>query len=323
LVNFAEISFRMKKKRILIFILLIIVISICLVPFNKQVAIKINASYLNCYQQLLTLQNWKKWQPEISRYFIKDSSQYKMSNTLQGIKLAIPGEYFLVKQKDSYNLLVKKTANKSYLNYSYSIIPNSSGSATIVIVTFKTNIIKYLVPAWEENELKETSIFDFKRYMEDVKLYYGFNIKPVFATEKKYIVKSKTIAAGQIYAEAAESQKQLNNYILLKHLKQVAPMIMQYIPKSGDSLQMLVGVPVNKAIPAGNGFLYMYMPPTKILTGDFKGRYRDKQKIYTAIGSYLQDKFLHPKIAPFEVFENKLPTGADDVVNFRLTYPIF
>ena len=99
-------------------------------------------------------------------------------------------------------------------------------------------------------------------------------------------------------------------------------MITQCIPKSGDSLQMLVGIPVNKAIPAGNGFLYMYMPPTRVLIADFKGKYREKKKVYTAMAKYVQDKFVTTKIAPFEVFTNKLPATADDVVEFRLTYPI-
>jgi len=312
----------MKKKRTLILLLFITAVAVGLIPFNKQVAIKINASYFNCYQQFITLQNWKKWQPEICHSFKKDSSSYSMSNTSQGIKLSIPGEYFLVKQRGSDNLLVKKVKDKNDFNYSYTIIPGSLGLATTIIVTFKTNVINYLIPAFEEHELKETSILDFKNYMEDVKQYYGFDIKPGFATEKKIIVKSKTVAAAQIYAEAAESQKLLNNYILLKHLKQVAPMITQCIPKSGDSLQMLVGIPVNKAIPAGNGFLYMYMPPTRVLIADFKGKYREKKKVYTAMAKYVQDKFVTTKIAPFEVFTNKLPATADDVVEFRLTYPI-
>ena len=310
------------KKKILILLLFIAVIVACLIPFSKPVAVKINASYFNCYQQLFTLQNWKNWQPGISSSFKKDSSLYQVNDVSQGFKLVTPGEYFLVKKFGTDNLLVKRVWENNDFNYALTIIPNTLGLTTTIIVTIKTNALGYLIPALENRELNKTSIFDFKHYMEDVKRYYGFNLKTGFATEKKFMVKSKIIATGQMYTEAAESQKQLNNYILLKHLKQVAPMITQYIPKSGDSLQMLVGIPVNQPIPAGNGFLYMYMPPTRVLIADFKGKYRDRKKVYTAMAKYVQDKFITTKNAPFEVFTNKLPATADDVVEFRLTYPI-
>jgi hypothetical protein len=84
-----------------------------------------------------------------------------------------------------------------------------------------------------------------------------------------------------------------------------------------------MGIPVNRQIPVTNNFLYMYIPSTPVLTADFKGKYNDRKKIYTAMNDYLQDKYLHPKIAPFEEFKSGFPTGENDITDFRLTYAIF
>ena len=309
------------KKAGLIIASAVIVIIICLVPFNRRKAVYVNASYFNCYRQLITVQNWKNWLPELNKVYNRDSLRYKLSQSPQGIKVSIPGTYFLIKQEGSTILHIKKVSGTREDNYSYTIIPSSSVLSTAVIVTFKTNIFKSIIPA--QDGLEKTSVNDFKKFMESVKLYYGFSIEKDFMNARKIIVKRKTISAGQIYSEAAEMQKQLVSYIGLKHLTKAGSVMVQYNPKNGDSLQMLVGIPVDRQIVADNGFLYMYIPATRALTADFKGKYPDKRKIYNAMGSYLEDKYLHAKIAPYEEFVSGFPTGNNDVVAFRLTYPIF
>lgn len=313
----------MKKKLILILSSLIIITALGFIPFNKQIAVKVNAPYFNCYQQLFVAANWKNWQPAISSAFTGNPTAFKPNSFGQGFKITIANDIFLVKQQNSSTLLVSRHFKNNDFNYSYTIIPDTNALTTTIIATFKTNVIKNLVPALQQPDINKTALVNFKNYMEDAKQYYGFNIRLHLAAEKKIIVKSKAIAPTDIYTQAAEMQKQLHNFIICNHLTQKGPVMAQFIPKSAGTLQLMVGIPVNQAITPGNGFLYMYMPASKVLVADFNGQYKNKKEIYTALQKYVQDKFLHVKITPFEIYENKLPAADNDVVGFQLNYPIF
>jgi len=312
----------MKKKGFFIFLIFIILIA-GLFPFNRQVAIKVKASYFNCYQQLFSIKNWKNWNPHLSKSFKNDPVIFKGNKGLSESKISTPEGDLWVKEQSSSTLLVKQDFKDDKLDYTIILVPDEHGFAAIVITTFKTNLIKFLMSAIQTHELEKMSISNFKNYMEDVKQYYGFNIKEHFESEKMTIVKSKTIATGNVYAEVAEMQKQLRNYISIKHLKTDGSVIAQFYKKSDDSLRMIIGLPVDKEIKADNGFINMRIPQTKVLTANFNGKYCDKQKIYAAMFRYVQDRFLHPKIAPLEFFKNKFPTGDSDEAGFQLCYPIF
>jgi effector-binding domain-containing protein len=313
----------MKKVVTVILLLFIVVVITGLIPFTKQVAITVDAPYFNSYQQLTNPNNWRNWQPAIKSAFSQGPSLSTLNQAIRGARLTFQGGYFLIKQQGSNNLMIKKLQGGHDFNYSYTIIPESAGLTTTIVVTFKTNGIKYLIPAFGEDDLEKTSINDFKGFMENAKLYYGFDIRPGFASEKKIVVKNKIVTAENAYASGAEMQKEVEDYILLKHLTKAGPVMVQYITKPGGLLQMMVGIPVNEAVADGNGFLYMYMPATKVLTASFNGSYKDRKKIYIALEKYIQDKFLHVKISPYEVFANKFPTGDNEAVDFQLNCPIF
>ncbi|WP_428329385.1 hypothetical protein [Mucilaginibacter sp.] len=313
----------MKKILLLFLLLFTILVAIALIPFNEEIAVKINASYFNCFQQVVNAKGWQKWHPVISKSFIRDSALYKATPVAQGFKFSLPDGYFLVKHLYSNTILVNSMLANNNFNYSYTIIPDSIGLSTTIIVNFKSNIIKHFFTALKKSGLNKTGIRDFKHYMEDPKLYYGFNIREGFLDEKKIIVKRKTFLSKELFTQAFEMEQQLNSYILLKHLKQTGPLMVQYLNKQNDSVQMMVGMPVDAAIVSDNDFLYMKIPATKVLMADFKGKYFDRQKVYTAIGKYIQDKYFHVKIAPFEIFEGKFPAQGSDMADFKLTYPVF
>jgi len=311
----------MKRILTLVLLLFITIIIIGLIPFNKQVVVKINASYFNCYQQLGKAESWEKWNPDINKAVSNDSVLCKLNNTSNGFKLSIPNGYFDVKQY-SGNILVKRDINGNDFNYSYIIIPDTNVLTTNAIATFKSNIIKYFIQALDKDDLRKTAIFDFKKYMEDTKSFYGYAITSALLKERKVIVKRKTVFKKQIYTETSVMQNQLHNYVLSKQLIQAGQVMVQYIPKAGDSIQITIGIPVNKKITADSGFLYMQIPPTKVLLTDFKGKYSEKQKAFAAMGRYIQDRYLHAMSSPDEVFISNLPVSDDSEVEFRLMYPI-
>jgi hypothetical protein len=311
------------KKTGVVVIFAVVLIAVCSIPFKRSVTLSINATYLNCYTQLITVGNWRNWLPGINQVYNRDSSQYKLYKSSQEIRLSVPGQYFIIKQLSSNNLSVTKVTGNHNFTFSYAIVPTKLGTAAVVVVDFKTNVIKYLLSAFVDGDLKNTAVNDFKAFMEDTKRYYGFDIKRGFENERKIIVQKRTIAAKNIYTAAADMQKQILNYIAQNKLSRQGHVMAQYKTKSNDSTEMMIGIPVDREITATRDFLYMRIPPTRELIADFDGTYAGRQKIYTAVSNYLQDKFLTGKISPLEVFRGNFPGSENDRVAFQLIYPIF
>ncbi|TWI96245.1 hypothetical protein JN11_03979 [Mucilaginibacter frigoritolerans] len=309
----------MKRTSLFILLLFIVIISIGFIPFNQRVLVKINAPYFNCYQQLFIVDGWQKWYPGRK----SKKSAIILINSQNIFEFTYPGESVLVKKESSNTLSINKVINKQHINYSYTVIPDANPLNTNIIVTFKTNLINYISPSQQKVKLVETNVNCFKNYMEDVKQYYGFDLSIGFATEKNIVVKSRMVLSAGIYTAINQMKTELNNFITLKHLEQKGSVIMQFIAKQNDSVQLLMGIPVNKKIASGNGFLYMYIPTTKTIIADYNGKYQDRKVIYDALEKYQQDKYLHTKIAPFETYDGKMPSYGNEKISFKLNCPVF
>lgn len=313
----------MRRKLLPVLIVFIVLAAIVLIPFDKEDVIRINAPYFNCYQQLTSPQNWEKWQSDINGIYQTDSALCKLSTSDNVFKIVIPDGSFIVQKQSSTNLAVKKSEHNKTLSYDCSIIPDTSDLVTSVVISYSTSVIKYAFSKLSGTDLHQADMYDFKKYMEDTKAYYGYYIKTDFLKAKKIVVSRKTVLTKNVWTEAAAMESQLYHYIAKKKLKQTTPLMLQYISQSHDSTQLMIGIPVDKTIKTDHEFLYMEIPASNTLMADFSGRYGDKQKAYTAVEKYLQDKHLHRKIAPLEVFDSALPKNADETIMFRIVYPVF
>jgi predicted transcriptional regulator YdeE len=313
----------MRRKPLLIVIVLVVLVAILYIPLDKKDVIKINASYFNCYQQLASPQNWEKWQSDINGVYQTDSSLCKLTTVTNGFKIMTPDENFIVQKQSSTSFAVKRNKHNNEIRYNCAILPDTSGLITSMVINYSTSVMKYIFSRLSGTNLYQADIYDFKKYMEDTNAYYGYYIKTDFLTEKKIIVNRKTVLTKDVLVEAATMRNQLYHYIKQKDLKQTAPLMLQYTARSQDSVQVMLGIPVHKAIRPGQGFLYMEIPAGNVLVADFSGRYNDKHKVYAAMEKYVQDRRIHKKIAPLEVFDGALPGNADDVAIFRIVYPVF
>lgn len=303
--------------------ILVILTAVCFIPVKQQVIVKVNAPYFNSYNQMSNLSNWKQWYPALATAYQADVHNPEVNSVSKISSFQLPSGKMLIKQLSSNAWQVNRSTNGHNFSCNYTIISADAGLATTVIITFKDNLIKWLIPEWGKTDLNKTQIENFKQFMEDTKRYYGYAIRIRFFNEKHIIVKSKAVTIKETINTTAMLKQQLTTYLHNKALHQAGIVMEQYVPLRGDSLQIMVGLPVDKAIAADKGFQYMYIPPTKTVVGDFNGKYADRQKLYKAISLYVQDRYLHPKISPLEVFKKKLPTSASDNVEFQLEYPIF
>ncbi|GAA3987312.1 GyrI-like domain-containing protein [Mucilaginibacter dorajii] len=305
------------KKAIIVSVILV---TAGLIPFSLQSSINIKAKYFDVCQQFAPSVGSSRWKeilglPEEQWQINNTSLGFSVHNTKQDIKVrAITANAFEV---------INNQHHISY-RYLYTVIPGvTNANTSTVIINHNTNGLKWLISQFSSSVSPSYLILCLKGFMENSKLYYGFAIKETTITARYMAVKKATIIAQNKYHQTAEAAQIVNNFINQNKLKAIAPLSASYYPYKTDSLQILVGLPVNKALTSTGGITFMQFHAGKMLVGNFKGRYADRHKIYAAMERYMDDHGLLKQIAPFETYlNNKIPTGDSDMVNMQLSYPV-
>jgi len=107
--------------------------------------------------------------------------------------------------------------------------------------------------------------------------------------------------------------------------KQLSRFSVSYIPLQGDSLQLTVGIPVDKIASPMDSISCLSLPATgRVLVGNYEGKFSDRKKIYNAMTKYLTDHHLSIPAESFERYLNdSLPTSDSSEIKMELNYPVY
>lgn len=306
-----------------VILLLTIVIIIAFVPFKKQININIKAPFYDVCQQLLKVDNWKKWQPDIHKNIITSPALISIKTSKNGFLITSPQQTFNIKYTSVNVFNVDRIIHHVNYKFNYVINPSLSNTNTTIIVSYKINLFKLLVAGLSIND-NLNPVIDLKKFMEDPMLYYGFNIYEKQVPESHLLVKSKTVLVkNDRYVVMKNLVDELRGYAEKNNLATIQPVTAEYINKQPDSLQIVIGMPVNQKVKSTNNIIYMHMPAGKVIIGVYKGKYAERQKIYTGMEKYIQNFGLQKQVLPLEKYtDNKLPSSDTDIVNMQIYYPV-
>lgn len=309
------------KKIAILLTLLFVISAACFIPFSQQKTIIIKGSFFNVYQQLANSQNWAKWRSDLRQVRLIDSTKISEKKMAKGFEISCTNLSISVSPTDGYSFKINEVNTGKTFQYQYSILPGKFQDQTQIILSQKTNPLKYL---FRPNAFSRTHIADLKNFMEDVQLYYGYEITKRRITDTAIIAVRKVVLAKNKLAEATKSLTLLKQYASINGLTQIQPFIAQFLPLSKDSLNVNVGLPVNKKTSAKKPVAFMQMPAGNSYTVRFHGRFIDRQKAYAALQRYFSDRQLQMPALPFETYmDNKLPLTDTDRVNIRISFPSY
>lgn len=298
-----------------------IVIIFAFIPFEKQSNVNIKAPFYDVCQQLLKVDNWKKWQPDIQKNAIS-TAIISVKTINSGFLIIIPQQTFTVKHTSVNVYNVNRTIHYINYQYYYNVIPDLSNTNTTIIVNYKINAFKWLIAKlFISSNLN--LVVDLKRFMENPMLYYGFNIYEKQVPEIHLLVKSKIVLVKDRYTKMKSLVMDIQAYAQKNNLVIGKPVTAEYINRRPDSLQIVIGIPVDQKIKTTNNISYMHFPSGKVVIGIYKGKYSDRQKIYSGMEKYIQDHALQKQVLPLEKYiDNKLPRSDTDMVNIQVYYPV-
>jgi effector-binding domain-containing protein len=175
------------------------------------------------------------------------------------------------------------------------------------------------------NKTGDIAINGLKSYMEDPKEFYGFNIE--MGTIRDSVIASTVlkIRNKDVFLKIQDAYLDLLNYIKANNLSKAGHISISYIPISYDSLQITVGIPVNKTAPPDKEINCLLLPAKgKVLLGNYEGRFSDRKKIYLSMSKYLTDHSLSIPAESFERYLNdSIPSSDSSMIRIELNYPVY
>eukprot|EP01037_Dinobryon_pediforme_P007411 gene7411-7475_t len=307
------------KKIVILILLVIIVAGAYLIPVQQQKTISVNASFLNIYPQLSDAANWKNWRSDLKKDFDADSTKFKITRDSNRFSISCNDKKINTKLGgNSFDIDENDGGNK--ISYQISLFPDTQLTKTEITVTKHTSIFNYL--ASKSDWWTKTHIAEFKNYMETDSLYYGCNIFKTGVPESDLIEIRKTVPARDQFATAAQSLSSLHQYLKENNVKQLQPLIAQFLVKGKDSAQVNVGLFIDRKVENKKDIVYVKMPKGgPLYAAKFKGKFNDRQKVYIGLQKYFTRHIYQQAIVPFEIYlDDKLPKNETDSVDIQVNF---
>lgn len=313
----------MKKGFIVAFLLLICIAVVCLYPVTQNTTIPVSASFENTVIQVIHIENWKNWYPEIKEAYQQNPSQYRITKDTSKKTDTI----FISRKKIVIHAVTPMSYQISELNgnsekiFAFSVYPSDLPPKMNVLVVRKTPFIKSLLAS----KNTDSPLNGLKNYLEDPRELYGFDIRMAEIRDPTIATTVFKIPVKEVFTKIQQGNTLLNHYINQKNLVKTGHISISYIPLDGDSMQLSVGIPVNGAADSIKGVKCLSLPiKGRVLVGNYTGKFSNRQKIYQAMTKYLTDHSLAIPAQSFERYLNdSVPTSDSSEIKMELNYPVY
>ncbi|HUZ59685.1 MAG TPA: GyrI-like domain-containing protein [Hanamia sp.] len=317
--------FRKMKKWVVAILVIIVLIAIgSFYPITQNSTINISATFENTILQVIHIDNWKNWYPEVKKAYETNPADYsiKKDSSQKIYTITIPGRKINIHQVTPMSYEVNEVGGAVENNFAFTVFPGGSHKMMKIFLVRKAPLIYSL---FRDKNIGENTLQGLKYYLETPKELYGFDIKmseirdPVIASS---VFKTKK---GNIFIKIQGTYNELMQYLKENKLIKTGHVSISYIPIMGDSLQVTVGVPVNKSAPSGKEIKCLSLPAKgRVLVGNYDGKFSDRQKIYNAMTKYLTDHNLAIPAESFERYLNdSIPTSESSEIRMELDYPVY
>ena len=311
----------MKKKAILL-LLLLLTLSLFFIPVTQQKDINVKGSFFNVYTSLSLPTQWEQWRSDLRHIAETDSSKISVQKGTNSFSLTSTEKTLNVKYSGNSFLVDDGLSGKS-IEYEFAVVPKKDNNSTSVTVLRRTSLISYLLAGGEL--LADTHISDLKIFMETDSLHYGYKIVKTKVPEDNLIEIKKKVLASDKFTSAAGMLASLHRFIAAHNTKQMQPVIAQFLPKGKDSMQVNVGIFIDKVVKPEKDIAFVTMPKGgPLYSAKFSGKFDKRGKVYESVHRYFADHGYQIAILPFETYlDNKLPVSDTSTVNIRVNFSAY
>jgi effector-binding domain-containing protein len=310
------------RKWVAVILLILLVAIICVWPITQKTNITISATFDNTVLQIIHLENWKNWYPEIKKAYNNDSTNYsfKKDSSQKIYTITASSKKFIVHVLSPTSYQVNEVSGNWTDIFAFSVLP---GNDKMQISLVKKDPLLFVL--LNKNKSGENALNGLKDYLEDPKSFYGFEIKRSTIRDSVIASSNFKIKNTDIFSQIHEGYQNLQQYIKTNGLEVADHPSVSYNSISGDSLQITIGIPVNKPGPPAKNIECLLLPAKgNVLVGNYEGKFSDRKKIYLAMSKYVTDHTFAPVAESFERYLNdSIPSSDSSIIKIELNYPIY
>ena len=275
--------------------------------------------------QFTKIQNWQYWHPVVKQ--ISGSVTYQDINRKQK-QIRLPdNDTYQIQIVNPAAILIEKRDKNGMHSSSLSAGPYLDGNRTLV--TYQENMTGFekIGGLFSHGNGDESNLLEnLKAFAEDDKRSYGFFIQTVLVSDTLILTTSITTMPDSTLKAVAVLYNRLVSYckqncLLIKNYYYTSTVVL-----ANDEVQVSVGMPVPKQSDKKSPeFEFLRLPANgRLVVGKYKGRYKDKQQLYSAMNEYIQDKRMKKVAQPLEQYSvANAPYHDTNMISMQVYYPVF
>lgn len=313
----------MRKKTLAVLLIIVVVVAAMFYPVSQNDTITIDATFDNTLLQVIHIDNWKNWYPEIKKAYKENPGEYEINrdSSKKIYTLIVPGEKITVHAITPMAYEVMETGKHSGQNFAFTVFP---GENTHQMKIFFSKKVPLLSAIFQKHN-GDNPLEGLKNFLETPEQLYGYDIK--MGQIRDPIIASIVFKTRQedIFKRMQSARMQLKDYLQKNSLEKTGYISVSYIPLLHDSIQITVGIPVNKIAPPADGIECLSLPAKgRVLVANYQGSFFNRNKVYAAMTKYLTDHALSIPAESFERYLNdSLPGSDSSEITIELNYPVY
>ena len=183
----------------------------------------------------------------------------------------------------------------------------------------------YYLKAQKISKTIDELLVQLKDYSQNTERLYGYPIQTEHLKDDIVTVSNHIIARKDFYPQLHKDFKNLESYIHLNNLQATGNYMINVHEESGDSLNLMTGIPTNDFTAASGIINHTQMPPGgNMITASYKGMYKNRMLVFRALEQYVSDHELSKASLPYEsIIDNRIPVSDSSTVEIKFFYPVF
>ncbi len=219
----------MKKRVAAILITVVILIILFSLPVSKKTSISIAASFDNMMPQVLNIKNWKNWYPGLKEAYKNNPSGYSFSedHSQKIYTITTPERKYIIHAITPMAYQVREINGSWEDIFAFSVFPGDTLGRMKINIEKKSPL---LFAIFGKNKTGVIAINGLKSYLEDPKLFYGFNMGP--GTIRDSVIASTVlkIRNKDIFLKIQDAYLNLLNYVKTNSLLKTGHVSISYNP---------------------------------------------------------------------------------------------
>jgi effector-binding domain-containing protein len=318
----------MKKKYLYLLLTLLLIaaaiIYTCFVSKTYEKEVTVPYTMQKTGEQLNQLNNIVKWHIPFS--FNDSLKTHKGLKKLKTTSLNDLNITVFTSSTISSVLEMQKGNKKN--QFLFSAVPDTGNLTSCKVkLIYKTTLWNKLLDGGGLIKNAEASLENLKNYMEDTRLFYGYEIKQSTVADTSFLFKSLIVPLAEKRTVTKQLFDELIAYAKAKNGEYNGIRIFYSTPYGSDKIMLFASIGVSNEIitKPGEAMQYKRMPLGKnLLEATYQGPYKDVVSVYDALEAFKSDHSLTSMAIPYQKFLSDGYDFADDqIVQMKIYYPIF